>query len=558
MNSYLNIPLLGYRLRAVCGSLLGCCGLNIWTTQKLLRPTRTEGSVKFELQSGSALIKLITQRLRGVRMKRKQRLGYVFCVATIAVAGCSGGGQTTTGGGGGGGNPQPASLVVTLTSKPDVSLTNISVLSATVSITGITLNPASGNAVPLTLSPTTYPVDLTRLQADTALLGVLSLPAGSYSSATVTFSAPTLTLDNQSGGTLNGTCLTATICKIVLPAGSSQVTAAPFPLTLTAGQSSGISLNLNLNDAVTVTSGTVALNFSAADTFNVASLPRTGAPSGAFDLIEDFVGLVTAETSTSITVVGSNGISLQIALPSTVVIEDPQGLCTALNATCLVANQTVVSVDATVNKSGALTLVSADLLDVSPRDELEGTLINTATPGQFNLVVANKVVATTANSTLTAANPGDIFLVTLANPTFAVDLDEFFNNASLPPANVTTLFAGVGDLVDGQDVMVHVTAATGTAATGDQAATADRVLLRFTRTTGTLQTVSGQTFTLSNFPPFMSFASNPLVDTISGATNFDGVADVNSLAVGQTVSIRALLLNRSSFNFYAGKVRIQP
>jgi hypothetical protein len=436
-------------------------------------------------------------------------------------------------------------------------LTNISVLSATVSITGITLNPTSGNAVPLTLSPTIYPVDLTRLQADTAFLGVLSLPAGSYSSATVTFSAPTLTLDNQSGAPLNGTCLTGTICKIVLPAGSSQVTATPFPLTLTAGQATGISLNLNLNDAITVSSGTVALNFGATDTFNVAALPRTGTTSGTFDLIEDFVGLVTATSSTSITVKASNGISLSVALPSTVVIEDPQGLCTAVNATCLVANQTVVSVDATVNSAGALTLVSADLLSATPQDELEGTLINTATPGQFNLVVANKVVAS-ANTTLTAANPGDVFLVTTTNPTFAVDLDEFFNNASLPPANVTTLFAGVGDLVDGQDVMVHVTAATGTAATGDQAVTADRVLLRFTRTTGTVQTVSGQTFTLSNLPPFLSFASNPLVDTISGATNFDGVADVNSLAVGQTVSIRALMLNRSSFNFYAAKVRVQP
>lgn len=488
-------------------------------------------------------------------MKRNKKLGYLFFIAFIALAGCSGSGQTTTGGGGG--NQQPASLTLTLTSKPDVSLTNISVLSATVSITGITLNPTSGNAVPLTLSPTTYPVDLTRLQADTALLGVLSLPAGTYSSATVTFSAPTLTLDNQSGATLNGTCLTGTICKIVLPAGSSQVTATPFPLTLTAGQASGISLNLNLNDAITVSSGTVTLNFSATDTFNVAALPRIGTPSGTFDLIEDFVGLVTATSSTSITVKASNGISLSIGLPSTVVIQDPQGLCAAVNATCLVANQTVVSVDATVNSAGALTLVSADLLSATPQDELEGTLINTATPGQFNLVVANKVVAS-ANTTLTAANPGDVFLVTTANPTFAVDLDEFFNNASLPPANVTTLFAGVGDLTDGQDVMVHVTAATGTAATGDQAVTADAVLLRFTRTTGTVQTVSGQTFTLSNLPPFMSFTTSPLVDTITGATNFDGVADVNSLAVGQTVSIRALLVPRSTFTFYAAKVRVQP
>jgi hypothetical protein len=402
-----------------------------------------------------------------------------------------------------------------------------------------------------------YPADLTRLQTDTAFLGLLSLPAGTYSSASVTFSAPTLTIDNQSGATLNGTCLTGTICKIVLTAGSSQVTSVPFPLTLTAGQAKGISLNLNLNDAITVTSGTLALNFSAADVVTSATLPRTGAPSASLDLIEDFVGLVTAKTSSSVTVTTGSGISLQFGLPSSPVIEDPQGLCAALNATCLVVNQTVVSVDATVSTSGALSLVSADLLDASPQDEVEGTLIHNGTPGQFNLVVANKVLAT-GNLTLTSAIPGDLFLVTLSSPTFIVDTDEFFNNASLPPSDVTTFFTGEADLVDGQDVMVHVTAATGTATAGDQAITADRVRLRFTRTTGTVQTVSGQSFTLSNLPPFMTFVANPLVDTITGATNFDGVADVNSVAAGQTVSIRALLLNKSAFNFYAAKVRVQP
>jgi hypothetical protein len=489
-------------------------------------------------------------------MKRNKRLGFVLFVAIIALAGCSGGNQATTGGGGGGGN-QSASLTLTLTSKPDVSLTNISVLSATVGTTGITLNPTTGNPVSMTLSPTVYPVDLTRLQSDSAFLGTLSLPSGSYTSATVTFSAPTLTLDNQSGATLNGTCLTGTICKIVLTAGSAQVTSAPFPLTLTAAQAKGISVNLDLNKALTLTTGTLALSFSAANVATATTLPRTGAPTGSLDLIEDFVGLVTAKTSSSITVTASNGISLPFALPSSPVIEDPQGLCAALNATCLVVNQTVVSVDATVNTSGTLSLVSADLLDASPQDEVEGTLITNGIPGQFNLVVANKVVAS-GNSTLAAANPGDKFLVTLSNSTFIVDFDEFFNNASLPPSSVTTLFASEANLVNGQDVMVHVTVATGTAAAGNQAITADRVRLRFTRATGTVQSVSGQSFTLSNLPPFMTFVTNPLVDTITGATNFDGVTDVNSVTVGQTVSIRALMLNNSTFTFYAAKVRLQP
>ena len=490
-------------------------------------------------------------------MKRVAASGIVLAISMIALAGCSGVPHGTTGGGGGGGGSQNASLAVTLTSKPDVTLANIPVISATVGITGITLNPSTGSAVSLTLTPTVYPVDLTRLQADTTFLGLLSLPAGTYSSASLTFSAPTLTLDNQSGTTLNGTCLTGTICKIVLTAGSSQVISAPFPLTLTSGQATGISLNLNLNDAITVSSGTLALNFSAVDVVTAATLPRIGAPSGALDLIEDFVGMVTAQSGSSLTVTASNGIALQMTMPSSPVIQDPQGLCTALNATCLVANQTLVSVDATVSASGTLTLVSAALLNASPQDEVEGTLINSGTPGQFFLVVANKQVVS-GNGTLSAANPGDVFLVTLSNPTFAVDLDEFFNNASLPPSDVTTLFSSEADLVNGQDVMVHVITATGSASAGNQALTSDRVLLRFTRTSGTVQSVSGQSFAISNLPPFISLATNPLVNTINGATNFDGVTNVNALSAGQTVSIRALLLNNSAFSFYAAKVRVQP
>jgi hypothetical protein len=487
----------------------------------------------------------------GCGMKCKALVGLVL-VISIALSSCSG--LPHTGGGGGGGGT--AQLALTMTSKP-VSLINVSIISATVGITGISLTPSTGSAVTLTLTPTVYPVDLTRLQSDTAFLGSLSLATGTYTGATVTFSAPVLTVDNQSGATLNGTCLSGTLCQIVLAAGSSQVTSAPFPLTLMSGQETGVSLNVDLSSALTLSSGTLALNFSAANVITSSTLPRTGAPSGALDLIEDFVGKVTAKSSSSITVQGGNGITLQFTLPASPTIQDPQGLCAALDATCLVANQTVVSVDGTVNTDGTLTLASADLLDATPRDEVEGTLFANGVAGQFLLVVANKVVAS-ANSTLTSANAGDIFLVTLNNPIFIVDTDEFFNNASLPSSTVTTLFASEADLVDGQDVMVRATAATGTAAGNDQALTSDQVRLRFTRTSGSVQSVSGQAFTLGNVPPFIPFITNPLTDTIIGATNFDGVTDVNSLTAGDTVSIRALLLNNSVFSFYAAKVRKQP
>ena len=491
-------------------------------------------------------------------MKRKTTRGMISLAAMVALgalAGCSGLGSGS--GPGPGPGPQNASLALTLTSKPSVSLANISVLAATVGITGVALTPSTGSPVSVTLNPTIYPIDLARLQSDTAFLGSLSLPAATYTGVTVTFSAPVLTILNQSGATLNSTCLSGQICKIVLTAGSAQVTTTPFPLTLTSGQATGVSINLDMNTALKLTSGTLSVDFSAVNVAKAATLPRTGAPSGSLDLIEDFVGKITAESSSSITVTAANGIALQFKLPAAPKIEDPQGLCVALNATCLVANQTTVSADGTVGTDGTLTLVSADLLDATPQDEVEGTLLANGVAGQFFLVVSNKVVAT-GNSTLAAANAGDTFLVTLSNPVFMVDLDEFFNNASLPPSSVTTLFSSEADLVDGQDVMLHVTAATGTAAGGDQAITTDRVRLRFTRTTGTVQSVSGQSFALANVPPFIPFITNPLVDTIPGVTNFDGVTDVSSLAAAQRVSIRALLLNNSVFSFYAAKVRLQP
>jgi hypothetical protein len=479
-----------------------------------------------------------------------------------AMAGCSGVGDTGGGGGnngGGGGNTQNATLAVTMTSKPALSLTNIAVLSASVDVTGVTFTPATGSAVALTLNPTVYPVDLTRLQSDSAYLGSASLAPATYTGATVTFSAPIVTIFNNSGATVNSTCLTGNICEITLAAGSAQVTSTPFPLTLTSAQATGVSLNLDLNTALTLTSGTLAIDFTTTNALTAAALPRTGTPSGSLDLVEDFVGTVTAVSSSAVTVQSASGISLTFAANSSPTVEDPQGLCPALNLSCLVANQTVVSVDGTISTAGTLTLDTVDLLDATPTNEAEGTLVLSGTPGQFFLVLQNSVLPTSgALSLIGPSNYGNTFLVTLSNPIFIVDTDEFFNNASLPSSDVTTLFSGEADLTSGQDVMVHVTAASGSASAGTLALTADQVRLRYSRVTGIVQSISGQAISLTNLPSYLGFTTNPLAQTIIGATNFDGVTDVNSLTAGQNVSIRALLLNNSTFSFYASKVRVQP
>src|SRR5579862_772674 len=285
-------------------------------------------------------------------MNRNKVFLFAVLVAVYSLSGCSGlkgGGCAINCGGNGNGT-----LVLTVTSSPATSLSTISVLSASVGITGITVTSGS-TSVPITLTPTVFPLDFGRLQTDSAYLGSFSLTAANYTSATITFGAPVLTIFNNTGSTINGTCLTATVCNIALTAGSASISGTPL-FTVSGSQPVGLSFNFDLNSALTLSNGTLAINFSATNVAASAALPRTGTPSGDFDLIEDFVGQVTAVSSSSLTVTAASGISQAFTLPTTPAILDPQGLCGATaSITCLAANKTLVSVDAAVTTAGVLT-----------------------------------------------------------------------------------------------------------------------------------------------------------------------------------------------------------
>src|SRR6266581_5590707 len=105
------------------------------------------------------------------------------------------------GGGGGGGN---ATLSLTMIDTPP---TNSSILSLKATITGIALNPATGSSFSLQLTSSPFGtspmiVELTRLQSDSAYLGTFTtVPAGTYSSVTVTLANAQVTFANQTGST---------------------------------------------------------------------------------------------------------------------------------------------------------------------------------------------------------------------------------------------------------------------------------------------------------------------------------------------------------------------
>jgi Domain of unknown function (DUF4382)/Domain of unknown function (DUF5666) len=495
-------------------------------------------------------------------MLRNKILFPLLLLASISLASCSGLPKS--------GPPPPggnSTLSLTMTDTP---LTGTSILSFKVTVTGVSLTPSTGKAVSLTLNPTTPIVELTRLQSDSAFLGTATVPSANYISATVSFSSPDIVLINQTAVALNGgtpapcPAIPATTCEFK-PATSGMITltTAPFPLTLTPNQQTGLSLDFNLNNAITMTNGAVSVDFTQAKVLTAATLPRIGTPTGALDLIEDFTGIITTISGNSVTVHSdTRGNITAVANSSTTFNIDPT-VCPAQNITCLAANKTV-SIDASLNLDGTMTLLEADLLDnvsvlANKLDAVEGT-VTSVNASQISLVLSDKSVVS-GNSLLTAASAGTVFVATVgATPTFSVDTKGLsavlasFN--SIPFATLSNVFAG-------QTVRIQVLANPAPTAglNSSVLVNTNSVVLRFSRVTATVSIPPASPFFSVSFitlPPFLGgvngFVNIPV--QISTQTNFDGVTDITRLSVGDSVSVRALYIpNFLTSPFFAAKVR---
>jgi Domain of unknown function (DUF4382) len=493
-------------------------------------------------------------------MFRKNAFLSMLLMAAISLAGCSGQSKS--------GPPPPpggnATLSLTLRDMP---LAGTSILSFKVTITGVSLTPSTGKPVSLTLNPTTPIVELSHLQSDSAFLGTSTVASGNYTSATVAFSAPDIVLiNNQTAVALTGgtpsPCPVNAVCEFK-PATSGTIilTAAPFPLTLTPSQQTGLSLDFNLNNAITMTNGAVAVDFTQLNVLSATTLPHTGTPSGALDLIEDFTGVITTISGNSVTVHSdTKGTITAVANASTTFNIDPT-VCSAQNITCLLANETV-SIDASLNPDGTMKLLEADLLDKVAVDEVEGTVTSTVSPQQILVVLSDKTVVS-GNSVLTAASGGTIVQASVGtSSTFSVDTKGLSAVLASSPGDIA-LFTSFTNVFAGQTVRMKVLA-NPTPTSGPNASVlvnTNSVVLRFSRVTATVATPPAPFFSLSNLPSLLTSPPSPLIPgnipvQVSTQTNFDGVTDVTRLSVGDSVSVRALYIpNFTASPFFAAKVR---
>jgi hypothetical protein len=413
----------------------------------------------------------------------------------------------------------------------------------------------------------TSSVEVTRLQSDSAVIvDQASIAAGQYSAIAVTLGPTSATNNifiNTSGSTItSGThsCLNGAVCD--LPVGAIFTVSVPLSLNLSANQNQWIGLDFNLNNAITSSSG-ISVDFSQTGVLTATTSTRTGIPSGSVDTLEDFTGVVTAYTAgSSITVQSAiRGTSLTASLATNTeydVAPLSYSQCQGGTSSACVTVGSTVSMDTVVSSGGTFTATEIDVLDAASVDEVEGIIYPTSTQGVFGMILADKVSAT-GNATLSAATStyGSGVLLTLNATNYSVDTKTLSSQLLTPVG-----FSGSGDLLGGQVVRAQI-AGISTDNNGNITATANNLLLRYSRLSGTLNSVAGNVFTVASLPGYIyalntSLSSTPQVYTYPGLTAFDGITGLSNSTLQTPVSIRALYLNPQSatYPFQAAKVRV--
>ena len=434
-------------------------------------------------------------------------------------------------------------------------------ISFTLPISGISLVPSTGSAVSVYSGGS---FELTRLQSDSAPVAVgVSVPEGSYTAIKVTLGTSSGIFVNASSGSITssaGTCAAGAFCA--LPPGAATTITYTFPsaLSLSANRTQWIGLDFDLNNAITTANG-ITVDFGQTGVLAAHTTPRTNVPSGDVDSIDDFTGLVTASTSSSITVKSGTRGTLTATITSSTTYDDPQNLCAgaASVASCISAkiNKAVVSVQAALTSTGAIDATEIDVIDTSGADAVEGLIYPSSCngAGSFGLILADSTVPS-GNATLTSLSYGAGFCLTIS-PTASFLVDTGILSSAIGTATQAG-FADSNSLQIGQVVRVQVSNVTAGTLVG---ATATSVLLRYSRLSGTVNILSSNNFSVNGLPTYLGFTLSPLVATYLNYTIFEGVTDASGLSGQPAVAFRALYFNnpnnspQAGVSFIAAKVR---
>ena len=416
----------------------------------------------------------------------------------------------------------------------DTPPSNVTILSAQVTLTGATLTP--GNVSLFSGSAT---VDLVRLQTDVAYLATAAnIPAGNFTAVTLTFANPTLTFENDMATTIAG-CAVGSICTIVPTAMPMSATVPLTAFSIASNSTSGLLIDVNLDNLLTPSLGE---NFSAGTTVFPFTPAGVGAPPvGAEDVVGQVGNLNAANKTFTLTNV-TGTYSLKVDNTSTFFQFPAGGACTTPSFACLQNNQ-ILSVDIGIQSDGSILARNILFEDADNSDtEVEGIVTGTnAGSQQFDFVIQ------TISASVSGLSIGQHVNVQYSTPSTVFDIDLVHaDNFQLSTAGF--VFAAPADLVVGQQVSIRRNS-TSTATL----IKADRVRLRMTRLTATIQ-LGLPNIILTNLPSLFSGNGVSLITaqtSVSPPTIYFQVGQtINSsnILIGELVSVRGPM-----FNFGGGR-----
>ena len=430
--------------------------------------------------------------------------------------------------GGGSGGSGSGSALVNFTMK-DAPPAGITIASAEVTITGLSATSASGSTTIISSSnPVT--VELGNLRADSAFLASANLPAATYTSMNVSVANFSVTFMNNSGSTvmLSGvTCLNDTPCQISSAvAANIAISSSPFPLTVSANLPVVVALDFDLNK---ILDSSLTPNFSAGVSASATTIPLNNT---ALIPVGNLFGQITATDGSHGNFTVSNPqAALKINFDANTVFRDfPSTNCATQGPSCLAVNQAVV-VNSKFKNDGSVLATSVTFEDTFITEPLiEGEIVFVTNSTQFRMVVLGEV------SSGSSLAPGTIATVTMS-PTTTFSVDDDGTNAT------SFSFVAPANLIAGQVVQVKaLSTSSGTSLS------ADRVRLRDTELTVTVQTPGSPNFTVNGLPPIFTTASiiQFQVQTSSGTELGGTMQSTTQLTANQSVSVRGQLFRTGS------------
>lgn len=478
-------------------------------------------------RSGKSTIEETTEEEVMKRIRQNTRLAAVLLMSLAAAfVGCGGGSEVPPPPSS---NPPPGSNVASVSlAITDAPPAGVSVLTFEATITGAVLQP--GNVQLIT---TLVPIEVKRLEVDPAILSTLNVPAGTYTSLAVSFSVPELTIRNDSNATIAPICAVGAVCEFKpTVTGTFTFSGAPFPLTITAGNPTGLLIDVNLNNLIT---GANTVDFNAA---------------GALAAVQFAFPLDLGDVKGRISAVGASAseFSLQLGSGRTLLFRvdantqfedfnDPSGInCAANNFTCFMVGQ-VVEVDARLMAGGLLLAREVKAIDNDLEEELEGIVVDTSNvPASFDMVITDEAL------NAAGVEVGQRVRVNLVGTVrFKIDDD----NLPVNPAEFDAAFhLRVGQAVEVERRSTVSVSGTPPVPVFDT----DGVTLKDTRLTGRVQSVN----------PAGTIAVMDLLPTLFGVTTLEvrvtpALGLTPTCGVNEPASVQGLLFQGATSPFLMAK-----